>query len=106
MKQRPIEERKSIRAIHQEGVECPISTAGFGEKQHLDGESAEPREGIGRHDKTIASPSFIYRSGGVEAGGRRWRVACSYEYASRMSVVSDHARPKKVRPAGSRSPSE
>src|SRR5690606_33041660 len=42
-----------------------------------------------------------YLSGGVLAGGRRCRVACSYAYASLMSVPYDHARPKNVMPAGS-----
>jgi N-acetylglucosamine kinase-like BadF-type ATPase len=40
------------------------------------------------------------RNGGVDGGGTRCRVACSYEYARRINVASDHARPKNVIPAG------
>ena len=42
-------------------------------------------------------------SGAVRAnvGGRRWWVACSYAYASLMSVASLQARPKNDTPRGS-----
>ena len=45
-----------------------------------------------------------YRSGGVDGGGRRWRVDCSYEYASLINAGSAQARPKNVIPAGSKPP--
>jgi hypothetical protein len=43
-------------------------------------------------DGCPANPG-AYRSGGVETGGRRCFVACSYAYASSINRLSDHARP-------------
>jgi hypothetical protein len=42
-----------------------------------------------------------YRTGGVDSGGLRCFVACSYAYASLIRRASSHARPKIVMPAGS-----
>jgi hypothetical protein len=39
-------------------------------------------------------------SGGVQAGGRRCRVACSYPYTILINVGSLHARPRTWSPTG------
>ena len=48
-----------------------------------------------------AFAAYLLINRGAEAGGRLCLVACSYEYASPMSVGSLHARPNNVTPAGS-----
>lgn len=53
---------------------------------------------------SVTESSNIYHRGGALEGGRRWCVACSYPYASVISLPSLHARPKNVIPAGSALP--
>jgi hypothetical protein len=50
-----------------------------------------------RHGAGHAATVDVWR---YRRGGRRWRVACSYAYASVMRPASSHARPKNVIPAG------